>query len=709
MLTDDKVKSRHLKQIIFAVLCLLLNIVLNNLSGFFGLPLYLDNVGNICAAAIGGYLPGICVGYLTNIINMPSNPDNAYYAVLSAMIAAAAAFLANRGFFNNLKKAILTVPIFAVIGGFFGSVLTYFMYGFGEGEGIVIPFAKGLLEKGSLSVFQAQILSDVSLDIIDKFITVIIAFIILKLFNPKLKKELRFTGWRQTPLTSEEVAIASHNETRSMSLRLKIVLIISIIMILVAVVTTAVSYLLYYNFSVEQYTANGRIAAKLASDIIDGDKIDEYLSLGEGSEDYLLVKRHLQKIKDSSDCIEYLYAYQIREDGCHVVFDLDSEDIKGESAGTVIPFDESFSEYIPALIAGEDIDPIITNDTYGWLLTDYEPVYDSSGKTACYVAADIQMRDVKTNSISFLVKTGSLFLGFFILILALCVWLANYHLLYTLSAMTMSARKFAFDSEEARDVSVERLQNLHIKTGDEIENLYESLSKTIAETAGYIEDVENKGEQIARMQNGLIYVLADLVESRDQNTGDHVRKTAAYVQLILNRMKEKGIYSDILTDEYINDVVHSAPLHDVGKIKISDTILNKPGKLSDDEYEIMKTHTTAGNEILASAISLVSDSGYLKEAKNLATYHHERWDGKGYPSRKAGEEIPLSARIMAIADVFDALVSRRSYKDPFPFDKAMQIIKEGAGTQFDPQLAQIFVEASDEVLQILKQHEGMLS
>ena len=166
--------------------------------------------------------------------------------------------------------------------------------------------------------------------------------------------------------------------------------------------------------------------------------------------------------------------------------------------------------------------------------------------------------------------------------------------------------------------------------------------------------------------------------------------------------------ADKLTDEYRKDVANSAPLHDVGKLMVSDVILNKPGRLTDEEFAIMKNHTVAGKEIISSAMSLVSDSGYLKEAKNLATYHHERWDGTGYPSGKAGEEIPLSARIMAVADVFDALVSRRSYKEPFPFEKAMDIIREGAGTQFDPKIAEVFLEASEDVRKISLAHEEML-
>jgi response regulator RpfG family c-di-GMP phosphodiesterase len=206
------------------------------------------------------------------------------------------------------------------------------------------------------------------------------------------------------------------------------------------------------------------------------------------------------------------------------------------------------------------------------------------------------------------------------------------------------------------------------------------------------------------MQNGLIYVLADMVESRDKNTGDHVRKTAAYVRLILQKMKEKGGHADMLTDEYVNDVANSAPLHDVGKIMVSDVILNKPGKLTDEEFAIMKSHTTAGCKVIESAMSLVSDSGYLKEAKNLATYHHERWDGKGYPSGKAGEEIPLSARIMAVADVFDALTSKRIYKPPFPLEKALEILQEGAGVQFDPKCVEVFIDSLPEVKKVLRKY-----
>ena len=199
-----------------------------------------------------------------------------------------------------------------------------------------------------------------------------------------------------------------------------------------------------------------------------------------------------------------------------------------------------------------------------------------------------------------------------------------------------------------------------------------------------------------------------MVESRDKCSGDHVRKTAAYVDIILRELKREGVYQEQLTEDYIRDVVNSAPLRDVGKIQFPDAILNKPGKLTDEEFEIMKTHTTAGAAVIARAIDTVSEekSGYLKEAMNLAHYHHEKWNGKGYPCGLAGEDIPLSARVMAVADVFDALVSRRSYKEGFPFEKALDIIREGSGSHFDPKVVNAFLAAQDEVHRVMNTYMG---
>ena len=313
------------------------------------------------------------------------------------------------------------------------------------------------------------------------------------------------------------------------------------------------------------------------------------------------------------------------------------------------------------------------------------------------------MQKLFSEETMFLTRIISMFLGFLTLIMVFALWITEHYITEPINQIASTTNSFDYDSPESREKTVKRIKELDIHTGDEIENLYNVISQNAVETVGYIEDIEKKGQQITKLQRGLIIVLADLVESRDKCTGDHVRKTAAYTEIIMKQMKKEGIYTDILTDEYIEDVVNSAPLHDIGKIQVPDALLNKPGKLTDEEFKMMQSHTTAGGEIIQKAIKEVDeDSGYLNEAKNLANFHHEKWNGKGYPLGLNGEEIPLSARVMAVADVFDALVSRRSYKEPFPIEKAIDIIRNEAGEHFDANVVKAFLDAEDEIRRVAK-------
>ena len=313
------------------------------------------------------------------------------------------------------------------------------------------------------------------------------------------------------------------------------------------------------------------------------------------------------------------------------------------------------------------------------------------------------MSGISTDGYRFLARVVSLFFGFFLLILATTLWLAEYHIVLPINTMSLAAGRFAYDSGTAREETVESIRALDIRTGDEIEHLYRSVTKTTEDMVAAIEHEERQKQIISKLQNGLILVLADMVESRDTCTGQHVRKTAAYSEIIMRELRREGVYADQLTEEYISDVINSAPLHDIGKIKVSDLILNKPGRLTDEEFAVMKTHTIEGAHVIEHAMHMVSeeDSPYLKEADNLAMYHHEKWNGSGYPVGLKGEEIPLSARIMAVADVFDALVSKRSYKDGLSYEKAMEIIEAGSGSHFDPAIVHAFAEAGDKVREVM--------
>ncbi|MBQ8913279.1 MAG: HD domain-containing protein [Lachnospiraceae bacterium] len=690
-------RSKLMWMLVMCVAGILINMGGAELADILHLPLFLDTVGTVLTAGLGGYLPGVTVGLLSNIIKaVISDSASIYYGFINVLMAVITAFFVQKGYMKKLYMIFAYVITLSLIGGVISAIITWFLYGF-AGEGISVPVVNYLYNNGTFNRFQAQLLADFMIDMADKAVTVIILIIVLQLVPDKVKDKLRIDGWKQTPLSKEARAAARKTESRTMSVRTKILLLLMSACFLIAAASTVISFILYRNSTIEDHIKLGEGVAYLAGSVIDADRVDEYIELGEAADGYLYTEQRLYNIKDSSYDIEYIYVYKIMEDGCHVVFDLDTADLEGSEPGDIVEFDEAFSEYLPALLAGEAIEPIISDETYGWLLTVYQPVYDSNGVCQCYAAIDISMDQLRENQHSFFAKLIALFLGFFIFVLTVGLWLAEFNIIYPVNTMALSASSFAYNSDEARTESVDRIRELDIHTGDEIENLYYALVKTSEDSVKYVADIQEQTEAISKMQNGLIMVLADLVESRDKCTGDHVRKTAAYAKIIMNKMKEEGIYADQLTDEFISDVEHSAPLHDIGKIKVSDVILNKPGKLTDEEFVEMKKHTTAGEDIIDKAIEIVPDTGYLNEAKNLATYHHEKWDGSGYPKGLVGEEIPLSARIMAVADVFDALVSNRSYKKGFPFEKAMDIIREGVGTHFEPNVAKAFLDAEDEV------------
>ncbi len=214
------------------------------------------------------------------------------------------------------------------------------------------------------------------------------------------------------------------------------------------------------------------------------------------------------------------------------------------------------------------------------------------------------------------------------------------------------------------------------------------------------DEITEQNKKIIYIQEQTIYGMANLIESRDSDTGEHVKRTSLYMELLGKAAKEAGYHKEIITDGYIELLKKAAPMHDIGKIAVSDSILKKPGKLTEEEFKKIQNHTIAGGKIIREVLSGIESEDYVKIAADVAVSHHERWDGNGYPYKLKGEEIPLEARIMAIADVFDALVSPRCYKDPFSTDEAFEIISLSRGTHFDPVLTDLFISKKDEVVKI---------
>ena len=238
----------------------------------------------------------------------------------------------------------------------------------------------------------------------------------------------------------------------------------------------------------------------------------------------------------------------------------------------------------------------------------------------------------------------------------------------------------------------------------EIHLLVETHRKTLEKQAEELKDfnknlqkmVEEKTRNVFDLQNALLKTMAELVESRDDITGGHIDRTQYIIKVILEEMKRLNVYQEETEGWDMNLLLSSCQLHDVGKIAINDNILRKPGKLDDKEVEEMKKHALFGEQIIEKIESLVKESDFLKHAKIFAGTHHEKWDGTGYPHGLKGIEIPLLGRIMAIADVYDALISIRPYKKALTHEESVKIIVEGSGTQFDPVLVEIFTKVADQ-------------
>ncbi|MCL2798029.1 MAG: response regulator [Firmicutes bacterium] len=216
------------------------------------------------------------------------------------------------------------------------------------------------------------------------------------------------------------------------------------------------------------------------------------------------------------------------------------------------------------------------------------------------------------------------------------------------------------------------------------------------------EMIKKRTMHIEQLKNGIISVIADIVEQRDKVTGGHIERTSAYLKILIDEMQKRGLYANEIKNWDINVVISSAKLHDVGKIKITDLILNKPGKLTPEEFSEMRLHTTEGEDIIGQIVAQTGEEDFLAHAKLFAGCHHERWDGKGYPRALVGAEIPLQGRIMAIVDVYDALISARPYKPAFSHEDAVSIIEKESGTAFDPALIDIFKDVKPLFAQTVK-------
>lgn len=214
--------------------------------------------------------------------------------------------------------------------------------------------------------------------------------------------------------------------------------------------------------------------------------------------------------------------------------------------------------------------------------------------------------------------------------------------------------------------------------------------------------VESQLQRITQLEQNIIITMGNLIESRDGTTGQHVKRTSAYVEYIVAKMKESNLYVEELTPSFCENIKRAAPMHDIGKITIPDSILQKKGSLTAEEFEAMKLHTVSGGKLIKENMADLGDKEFVDMAVNIANCHHEHWDGSGYPNHLKEQEIPLCARILTIADVFDALTSDRSYKNKLSIEETITIMKNDREKIFDPDLLDVFVSDVNNLSEVYK-------
>lgn len=272
--------------------------------------------------------------------------------------------------------------------------------------------------------------------------------------------------------------------------------------------------------------------------------------------------------------------------------------------------------------------------------------------------------------------------------------------LIVLLSITVFIKRWNYIESHKRISILTYLLVMFLVTGIQMfvpEVLLTSIAVTVLILGVYMNQENPVLGEISRYHSEMVMGFANLIENRDDSTGGHIKRTSMYVELIAKELRERGYYQNVLTKDYISNLLKAAPMHDIGKICVPDAILQKPGRLTEEEFAMMKLHAENGGKIIQESFGKLGNEEYLQMAYEVARFHHEKWNGKGYPEGRKEDKIPLCARIMAVADVFDAVSEKRCYRDAMPLDKCFDIIKEGSGQDFEPVIAEVFLDIRDKV------------
>ncbi len=505
-------KNNQLKTFLICVAALIANLLGFFIVEKFNLPLFLDTGGTIFIAALGNYELGIALGFFTNLSKSFVDPTEMYFCSVSVAVAIITTFFTRKGFYQKFWKALFMVPILTFVTGTCDLLIESFL----ELTDTLEPAKE----------FKVNFIEDFIYEFLDKGLSVLAVFISLKFISPQTKKFFRMLGQKQAPLSDEMKSIVSEQSYLSSSLRTKMLVILTVCSLLLSFSVSLISYLLFKDSAVNDRIKNVDGMVTVLVSEINPDRVDDYAEYGRQLEDYKALEEKFYTVKNSNSNVKYLYVYRFLEEGCQVIFDLNTSNLEGDKAGMFINLDKTLYPYKEDLFAGRPIPPIISDDEYGYLLTLYKPVYDEKGKCQCYAAIDFSMDILPEYTRTFVIKLLALFLGCFVFIFAIGISFVENNIILPVNTMAYSARNFAYDSATAREKNIEQIKTLKIQTGDEIENLYSALLRTTENISRYLEHLQRAKTQVSDMR--VRFTAMDKIAHKDSLTG--VKNKTAYTE-----------------------------------------------------------------------------------------------------------------------------------------------------------------------------------
>lgn len=469
---------------------------------------------------------------------------------------------------------------------------------------------------------------------------------------------------------------------RSLQVKFAILLFISIFAVCSISLFTA-----SYVFNVtnqSRYVGLCKTVSETAAAFINPNNLNSYFS-GEDKVEYIETSTRISDLKTSIPDIQTILVYQAMPDNMHTFLDTNSKEILG-GLGSLKRYEQGWENYKDSLLQGKIIEDADILGKNGRMLVYCNPI-DNDGLYVCVgVLQDLIQEQNKT----FLVGNMKI-IGFAGLILYLLI------LAYVRRKVVLPVKKIRnFLSIATSDSNNKKLlltDISDISVNNELENIYISFYKILTSKI-------RLSTAISKAKKESVDTIISLIKRMDNYTAAHLDNSLQYIILIVNKLRGIEKYRDLISDKEYDDLLLAAPLHDIGKLAIPEHIMGKPGKFNDEEYEIAKKHAKLGSKIIEDLYCKNPCEDYLLLAKDIALYHHERWDGSGYPCGLKGTEIPLLVRITSIADVFDALVSKRVYKQAFSFEESFNIILSEKGRFFDPEIVDIVEGLKDEMYEI---------